>query len=278
MSKPIRAVDRALDILLCFSREEPELTLTEVSERVELHKTTVHRVLATLEHRGFVQHDEATGKYRLGLRVLELAMLALETMDIRRHAWPFLRQLSEQCRETVDLGVLDGTDIVYLEVIESPQRVKLAAAPGQRLPACCTSSGKAVMAYLPEAQVRQIMIQGLRRYTEHTIVSPDDFLADLRATRERGFAIAQSEYEDGINAVAAPILDPRGRPVAVVAVAGPAFRLPMDRMLELGPVVRACADDIAREIGLAAVLMPGISHAETLNKVRRIRPEPVRTQ
>lgn len=273
MSKPIRAVDRALDILLCFSREEPELCLTEIAERAELHKSTVHRVLATLEHRGFVQHDEATGKYRLGLRVLELAMLALETMDIRRHAWPFLRRLSEECRETVDLGVLDGTDIVYLEVIESPQRVKLAAAPGQRLPACCTSSGKAVLAYLPEAQVKQIMVQGLRRYTEHTIVSPDDFLADLHTTRERGFAIAQSEYEDGINAVAAPILDPRGRPVAVVAVAGPAFRLPMERMLELGPTVRQCAEDIAREIGLATALMPSINHAQTLSKVRRIQPE-----
>lgn len=273
LSKPIRAVDRALDVMLCFSREEPELTLTEIAERVELHKSTVHRVLATLENKRFVQHDEATGKYRLGLRVLELAMLALETTDIRRHAWPFLRRLSEECRETVDLGVLDGTDIVYLEVIESPQRVKLAAAPGQRLPACCTSSGKAILAYLPEAQVRQIMIQGLRRYTEHTIVSPDDFLADLRATRERGFAIAQSEYEDGINAVAAPILDPRQRPIAVIAVAGPAFRLPMERMLELGPVVRQHADEIAREIGLAAALIPDYSHTETLYKVRQIRPE-----
>lgn len=273
LSKPIRAVGRALDVLLCFSREEPELSLTEIAERVELHKSTVHRVLATLENRRFVQHDEATGKYRLGLRILELAMLALETIDIRRHAWPFLQRLSEECRETVDLGVLDGTDIVYLDVIESPQRVKLAAAPGQRLPACCTSSGKAILAYLPDAQVRQIMIQGLRRYTEHTIVSPDDFLADLRATRERGFAIAQSEYEDGINAVAAPILDPRQRPIAVVAVAGPSFRLPVERMLELGPAVRRCADDIAREIGLAAVLMPGVTHTETLNKVRRIQPE-----
>jgi DNA-binding IclR family transcriptional regulator len=273
LSKPIRAVGRALDVLLCFSPEETELTLTEISERVELHKSTVHRVLATLESKRFVQHDEATGRYHLGLRILELAMLVVEHMDLRRQARPFLLRLSEEYRETIDLGVLDGTDIVYLEVIESPQRVKLAAAPGQRLPACCTSSGKAILAFLPENEVKQIMVQGLRRYTPGTIVSPEDLLADLRSTRERGFAIAESEFEDGINAVAAPILDTRQKPIAVVALAGPSFRLPRKRMLELGPAVRQCADDISREIGLAAALMPGINHADTLHRTRRIQPE-----
>jgi DNA-binding IclR family transcriptional regulator len=273
LSKPIRAVGRALDVLLCFSPEETELTLTEISERVELHKSTAHRVLATLENRRFVQHDPATGKYRLGLRVLELAMLVVEHMDIRRVAQPFLQRLSDDFRETIDLGVLDGTDVVYLDVIESPQRVKLAAAPGERLPACCTSSGKAILAYLPEKQARQIMVQGLRRYTANTIVSPEDLLADLRSTHERGFAISRSEFENGINAVAAPILDSKNRPIAVVALAGPSFRLSSERMMEVGPAVRKCANDIAREIGLAATLMPGINHSEALRRPRLIQPE-----
>jgi IclR family KDG regulon transcriptional repressor len=273
LSKPIRAVGRALDVLLCFSRESPELTLTQISERVQLHKSTAYRVLATLETARFVERDNVTGEYRLGLRLLELASLVLDHIDLQRRARPFLVRLVEEQRETVDLAILDGGDIVYLEVIESPQRVKLAAAPGERLPACCTSSGKAMLAYLPEAQVRQIFAQGLRRYTEHTIVSPEDFLADLRLARERGFAIAQGEYEDGIHAVAAPILDVRRRPVAVVALAGPAFRLPLERMISVGPRVRQCADDIAREIGIAAALMPDINYTETLQKVRLIRPE-----
>jgi len=130
-----------------------------------------------------------------------------------------------------------------------------------------------MLAYMPEAQVRQILAQALRQYTEHTVISPEDLLADLRRTRERGFAIAQEEFEDGIHAVAAPILDVRQKPVAVIALAGPAFRLPMERMLELGPHVRQCADDIAREIGIAAVLMPDINHTETLHQVRLIRRE-----
>jgi IclR family acetate operon transcriptional repressor len=117
------------------------------------------------------------------------------------------------------------------------------------------------------------MAQGLHRYTEHTIVSLEDFVADLKVAHERGFAISQAEYEDGIHAVAAPILDTRQRPVAVVALAGPAFRLPLARMIELGPHVRQCADDISREIGLAAALTPDINHTETLHKARLIKPD-----
>lgn len=257
MSKPIRAVGRALDVLLCFSQQQPELTLTEIADLVGLHKSTALRVLVTLESKRFVQRDENTGKYRLGLRVLELATFVLKHIDLRRQAWPFLRRLAEMHRETVDLGVLDAGDIIYLEVIESPQRVKLAAAPGQRLPAHCTSSGKAILAYLPEHEVRQILGSGLRRYTPRSIVSIDELLADLQRTRERGFAIAEQEYEDGINAVAAPVLDADGRPVAVVALAGPAYRFSLERMLELGPSVRSTADAIAQEIGVASALFSG---------------------
>lgn len=266
MSKPIRAVSRALDVLLCFSRESPELTLTEISERVQLHKSTVHRVLATLEDARFLEHDSATGKYRLGLRLVELASLVLEHVDLRRQAWPHLSRLAQEFRETVDLGILDGVDIVYLDVIDSPQRVKLAVAPGQRLPACCTASGKAMLAFLPQEQVQEMLAQGLPRYTNHTIISPAGFLADLKLARERGFAISQEEYEEDIHAVAAPILSIRQEPLAVVALAGPAFRLPTERMLEVGPHVRQCASDIAQELGLTTRLTPGIRTSDVLKK------------
>jgi DNA-binding IclR family transcriptional regulator len=224
----------------------------------------VHRVLATLENAHFVEHDSVTARYRLGLRLLELASLVLEHVDLRRQAWPYLVRLAQEYRETVDLGILDGTDIIYLEVIESPQRVKLAVAPGQRLPVYCTASGKAMLAFLPESQARRIITEGLHRYTDQTIVSPEDLLADLKVAHERGFAISQAEYEEEIHAVAAPILSIRQEPLAVVALAGPAFRLPLERMMELGPHVRQCANDIAHEIGLTTPLAPGIRPSEVL--------------
>ena len=262
MAQPVRAVERALDVLLSFTRDEPNLTLTQISERVGIHKSTVHRLLATLESRRLVQRDEASGTYHLGSRLMEMAFLVLQNNDVQRLATPYMERLAAEHRETVDLAILDGTDVVYLQVVESPQRVKLAAAPGQRLPAFCTATGKAFLAYLPEEQVQDILKQGLVKYTEHTKIALPDLEEDLRLTREQGFAISEQEYEDGINAVATPILDVSSYPIAAIAVAGPSFRLSRERMLALGPAIRATADTIAREISLSSRVVPQNSNSE----------------
>ena len=251
MAESTRAVERALDILLCFSRNEPILTLTQIAERVELHKSTVHRLLATLENKRFVQRDEGNGSYRLGIRLIELGFSALKRTNLSEQAAPYMHRLSAEHRETVDLGILEGPDVVYLQVIESPQRVKIAAAPGEHLPAFCTATGKAFLAFLPEAEVKKIFKQGVHKYTEHTNLALSALSEDLRVTRERGFAASVEEFEDGINAVAAPILDANQRPLAAIAIVGPAFRLSGERMAELGQAVKATANAIAQEIGLA---------------------------
>jgi DNA-binding IclR family transcriptional regulator len=253
MSEAVRAVDRALDILSCFSQDEPVLSLTQIAERVSMPKSTVHRYLATLESKRFVNRDEATGMYHLGFRFIEMASLVLQDADLQRWTQPHLVRLSAECGETVNMAVLDGIHVVYLQVVEGPQRVKLAATVGQRLPAFCTASGKAFLAYLPDDWVRKILGEGLTKYTENTRGSLADLYEDLIATRERGFAISEQEYEKDINAVAAPILDANGCPVAVIAIAGPAFRFPRERMLMLGPSIQARTDAIAREVGPAGL-------------------------
>jgi DNA-binding IclR family transcriptional regulator len=248
LSESIRAVERALDVLLCFSRQTPELSMTQIAEQIGIHKSTVHRLLATLEGKRFVQRDPATGTYRLGVRLLQMAYLTLEHNDLRRLAAPFLFNLREQNRETIHLAVLDDGDVVYLDVIESPQRVKLAAAIGQRLPAFATASGKSVLAFLPDETVQHILEHGMPQYTQNTLHSPKEFFRNLRLIREQGFALDEQEYEEGINAVAAPILDLDGQPIAAVAVAGPAYRLTRERMMEIGPMVVAATRAIAQEM------------------------------
>jgi IclR family KDG regulon transcriptional repressor len=253
MSESVRAVERALDILLCFSQDGPALSLTQISERVGMHKSTVHRLLATLESRRFVHRDKASGLYRLGFRFIEMASLVLQDVDLRRWAQPYLQRLSAECGETIDLAVLDGAHVIYLDVVESLQRVKIAAAVGQRLPAFCTASGKAFMAYLPDDEVHTILGKGLTKHTEHTLLSLADLYEDLRLTRVRGFAISEQEFENDIHAVAAPILDANSYPVAAIAIVGPSFRLPRQRMLTLGESIRATTDAIAHDVGLAAL-------------------------
>jgi len=216
-------------------------------------KSTVHRLLATLENKRFIKRDETTGLYHLGLRFIEMATLVLQDLDFERWAQPYLQRLCAECGETVDLAVLDGEQVVYLQVVESPQRVKIAAAVGQRLPAFCTASGKAFMAYLPDEQVNQILSAGLTRYTDHTRVSLEELRNDLQLTRQRGFAISVQEYEKDINAVAAPILSDDGYPLMVIAIVGPSFRMPRERMMALGQCIQTTIETIKREVGLAAL-------------------------
>jgi IclR family acetate operon transcriptional repressor len=160
-----------------------------------------------------------------------------------------LYRLVEQFQETADLSILDEGEVVYLEVVESPQRVKLAARPGQRLPVHATASGKAFLAYMPSDDIKNLLPEYPERFTDSTLASRDRLAENVRLARERGFAISHEEYEQGINAVAAPVLDVHGWPMAAIAIAGPAFRLPAERMLEIGGAVRAAADALAREVG-----------------------------
>ncbi len=251
VSESIRAVERALDVLQCFSSRTPELTMTQIADQIGIHKSTVHRLLGTLERRKFVERDPGTGAYRLGIRLLQMAYLTLEHNDLRRVTTPFLRRLLDRYQESVDFSVLDQTDVVFVNHFDGPQRVKVAATTGQRLPAFATASGKAILAYLPEDTVKHLLSQGMPRYTEKTPQTPEAVLEDLRRIKEQGFAYSVQEFEDGINAVAAPILDEADRPFASVAVVGPAFRLTEQRMLEIGPEVLATAREMAEELTIA---------------------------
>jgi DNA-binding IclR family transcriptional regulator len=143
------------------------------------------------------------------------------------------------------LTVLDGADVVYLDVVEGTQRVKLAAVPGQRLPAFCTASGKAILAFLPEDKLKSVLERGMPKYTQATITSPEVFFRNMSEVRNQGFAISLQEFEDGINAIAAPI---GNQPIASISVAGPAYRLTRDRKFEIGPSLLITAKNIALEV------------------------------
>jgi IclR family acetate operon transcriptional repressor len=253
MSESVRAVERALDVLLCFTNQTPELTMTQIAEQVGIHKSTAHRLLATLENKRFIQRDQDTGIYRLGIRLLQMAYLTLEQNDLRRLAVPFMHRLCDLYEENIDLTLLDDTDVVFVNIFEGPQRVKLAAAIGQRLPAFATASGKAILGFMPEKMVRRILDRGMPQLTPYTLNSPDVLFENLNSVRELGFAISEQELEEQINAVAAPIFDQVNHPIASIAVAGPAYRLTRDRMMEIGPNVVAIAREISQEISLSAI-------------------------
>ncbi len=254
MSESVRAVDRALEVLSCFSNRTPLLSMTQIAEMVGINKSTVHRLLATLEKKRFVERDPLTGLYSPGLRLFQLANLALEHNNLRRLAGPSLQRLCEREHENVNLAVLDDTHVTYIEVIESAQRVKLEAKTGQRLPAFCTASGKAILAFLPEEKINAVLEPGMPVYTPTTLATREKFMADMSLIRQRGFAISEQEYEDGINAIAVPVFNANKEPVASVSVAGPAYRLTRQQMIAISGHVIETANEIANEVRRAVNL------------------------
>lgn len=225
--------------------------MTQIAEKVGMHKSTVHRLLATLEEKRFVERDKETGAYRLGINMLQMAYLAREHNNLRQISARYLRRLSEQTRETVNLAILDGTDVVYLDVIESNQRVKIAAATGQRLPAFCTASGKAILAFSPNEMVEEVLTSDMPKYTKHTVNTQEELIESLRHTREQGFALSLQEFEEGINAIAVPLLARDKQPLASVAIAGPSYRLTREKMIEMGPDILETVREISIEADVA---------------------------
>ncbi|HEX7291747.1 MAG TPA: IclR family transcriptional regulator [Conexibacter sp.] len=218
----IRAVQRVCDLLDLLQQEPDGTSLVRAAEVTGLPKSSAFRYLATLEERRYVERDPDTGGYRLGLALLPMQARQLDVLT--RRARPYLEQLQEQFSETANLGLLDGNGIVYLDIVESPHAMRLAARPGHRDRMHSTALGKAIAARLPTERVRAILkAEGMPRLTENTITTQRDFLAALEDVRKAGYALDDEENEFGARCVAAA-LPVGGLPLAM-SVSAPSARL-----------------------------------------------------
>lgn len=246
----VQPVYKALQVLRCLGDERRELALSEICYRVDLPKTTVFRYLQTLCACGFVSHDPNTDLYRIGLRVWELGQLVHEPLRIREVALPAMRDLRDRFNETVNLGVLDGIEVVYLEITESRRSLRMQAQLGGRDPIYSTALGKAVLALKPEDQWPAHLPAVLAPRTERTLTSLGRLRQDLAQVRERGFAFDDEENEEGARCIAAPIVNHAGQAMAAVSLASPAGRMP-DRLLpKAAAAVKATAAAISERLGL----------------------------
>jgi DNA-binding IclR family transcriptional regulator len=250
-----RSVTHALDVLWSFSPESPSWGVNDLGRHLGLHKSTVSRLLATLEERRLVRRDPATDKYSLGIGIVELAGVLLDELDLRRVAAPHLRQLSAATRETVNLAIWDGKEVVLVEHLPSPEPVKYLGWIGHREPAHCVSPGKAMLAFAGPETVQAVIDAGLTAYTPRTLAQPEELLRDLEATRRRGYAINQGEFRESLNGVAAPIWQFPGALTGAVAVAGPAYRLSPERLARFGEMVKQTAIEISRALGAPMPLL-----------------------
>ncbi len=249
-AKPIQAVERAIAILRAFTNQEPELSVTELSQKLHLPKSTVSRILQTLAQAELVSRNQETGRYRLDVGVLALAENVLGKADLRQIARPYLRALANTLGETASLSVLESNGVVNLELAVGEQRLVMRVGwVGRRMPAHAVSAGKAMLAFLPEQERETFLELPLQPVTEHTITDLERFQKELEEVRRRGYALAMEELEEGLHAISAPIRDRTGRPVAAVSISGPAYRLTVERMRQIAPRVIATANQISRALG-----------------------------
>lgn len=254
VSHVIKPLNNALDLLEQFDGDRDELGVTELSQRLDLHKNNVFRLLATLETGGYIEQNMATENYRLGLKNLELRQAFIRHLGFVRPVRPFLEEIVEKCNETAYVGTIRQNSALYVDVEEANQIVKVANRVGWRIPIHCTAIGKAQIAYASEEELEKLgILNHMERFTPHTIVSGDEFLKHIGEVAKRGYAVDNEEYHVGLRCVGVPVRDYSGRVVGGISVSGPSYRMTDEVLKEtIIPIVTEAGEKVSKRLGFGA--------------------------
>lgn len=252
----IQSVSHALDILESFTKTESELGVTELSKRLGLHKNNVFRLLATLEHRGYIEQNKTTENYRLGAKTLQIGSIFIEQRECRRQARPVLEQLSARTNETAVVGVLRGNKVIYMDTVEPDRTVRAISRIGAMFPAYCTAIGKAQLAFLPPADIERLLPEKqLSALTGKSIALRSQLQDELQIIREQGHAYENGEAEEDVRGIAVPIHDFSRNVIAAIGIIAPAARL-TDELIEKNGVL-----SLLREAGRTLSTKLGFTHS-----------------
>lgn len=247
-SATLGSVANAARVLKAFTHNEREWGVSDLARRLDIAKSTTHRLLATLTDEGLLEQDAETGRYRVGLAVFDLAAAA-QSVDLHEAVMSPLTKLRNQTGETVQVAVLDGREVVYVHRLDSPNTLRLFLEVGRRNAAHSTGCGKALLAFMPPDQLERVLKNWkLVAKTPHTLIDVSRLRDDLAVSRRRGYAVNRRESEAGVISVAAPIRDASSRVIAAISVAGPAERLePLE--LQLAQMTMESAATVSRRLG-----------------------------
>lgn len=245
----VQAIDRAVAILRLFGDTRRELKLTEIADALDLNKSTVHGILSTMKYHGMISQDEETQKYRLGLYLMELGSKVANSLDIIIIAEPYLRTLRDEVEETVHLGTLDKLEVVYIGKMESNQSMRIASAVGARNPAHSTGIGKALLAYLDEAFLEELLPEKMAKFTPYTITDKKQLLDELAQIRRRGYAFDLEENNLGLKCISAPIYSYGGKVRYSISVSGPTVRMTEEKTQLVIRLIKEASSNISAKLG-----------------------------
>lgn len=246
----VQSVSRALDIIQCFSGNTVELGISEISDRMQLNKSTIYGLVNTLTVKGYLEQNSQTKKYRLGIKLFEFGVLVQKRMDLRNEASPFCQKLQEKYADTVHLATHYKGEVVYIDKIAAPNSMISYSQVGKRAPMYCTGVGKAILAYVGKEYLDQFILkETFDAMTEKTITTSEKLLKELEHIKDKGYAIDNEEIEIGLRCVAAPIFNYKGYPIAAISVSAP-YKKMTDEMIEkISQDVKYYAQKISERMG-----------------------------
>jgi DNA-binding IclR family transcriptional regulator len=246
----IQKVCNALDVLEQFRGDKSELGVSELSRRLVLQKNNVFRLLVTLESRNYIERNESTGAYRLGMKNLEMGQVFSQQLGLKIQARPVLERLTATLKETSCLTVLRGASVVCLDAVETPLPVRVVTQLGAWLPTYCTAAGKVHLAEMND-QERALHLPGeIERFTVNTIVDLPLLQIQLAEVAVQGYALDDEEMDSGVRCVSVPIRDHAQQVIGALSVPGPSIRLAMDRIQsEIVPLLCSSASEISARLG-----------------------------
>ncbi|MGO9447776.1 MAG: IclR family transcriptional regulator [Solirubrobacteraceae bacterium] len=249
-----QSLERGLAILGCFTPKRPVMGIADIADELGMSRSTTHRYVITLVALGYLEQG-ASRKYRLGLRVTDLGMSALNSTGLREHSHPDLEELRQRTSYTASLSVLDGADVLYVDRARSFRRgqskIDLGLHPGSRLPAYCTSMGKILLAYLPEREQQDLLAElKLTKRGPNTITNKKALRDELDEVAEAGFAVNDEELAPELHAISAPVRNESREVVAAVNMAAHSSMISLEELVDgLGPHLVATADRISASLG-----------------------------
>src|SRR5919199_6840544 len=248
-AQTLKSLDLALRVLGSFSDERRERGVTELAQVYRVSKATIYRVLVTLERHRYVVQNPATGRYRLGPSLGLIVQSAGPRLDLAAEARPYMEQLRERTKEVVHLDVLDGNEVVVIGRLDGLQPVQVMSKVGDRGPAHCISTGKAILAYADPLALGLVVAGGLTRYTEHTHATASSLSRELARIREAGFAVNWGEWRTEARGIAAPVADSTLRVVAALGICTPSTRLTEELVSAGAPAVIDAATRLSVQLG-----------------------------
>ncbi len=247
----LKVANRTLELLefICTSPKK-EFTVSELSRAFQTDKASIYRMLRVLTERGYLRQDKKAGSYMLGLKLLELGAQTTEKIGLLDIVLPFMERLSLEIQETINLGVMNETKVVYIHKIESPHFLRTDLRVGTTVPSYSTGLGKAMLAFYSRRDLEEMFkAEELVLHTNKTICNMGSLIKELEQIKEKGYAVDNEEYLPGIVCIAAPLLDRHNKAIAAISVAGPIVRLENKQIDQVGKKLRDIALEISHSFG-----------------------------